>query len=76
MGSGDVFLLFVCICGAIPQMRTMKALNYSAHLRMCVMQKMLSTAWTESGFVAGRLRSSLPRGTEKVSKIFQNLIRI
>lgn len=34
---------------------------------MCVMQKMPFTAWTESGCVAGRLKSSLPRATEKVS---------
>lgn len=44
-----------------------KTLNHPVYLRMCVMQKMLFTAWTESGCVAGRLKSSLPRATEKVS---------
>lgn len=31
------------------------------------MQKMLSTAWTGNGCVAGRLKSSLPRVTGRVS---------
>lgn len=31
------------------------------------MQRMPFTAWTGSGFVAGRLKSSLPRVTERVS---------
>lgn len=44
-----------------------KTLNHPVYLRMCVMQKMPFTAWTESGCVAGRLKSSLPRATEKVS---------
>lgn len=44
-----------------------KTLNHPVYLRMCAMQKMPFTAWTESGCVAGRLKSSLPRATEKVS---------
>lgn len=44
-----------------------QTLNHTVYLKMCVMQKMPFTAWTESGCVADRLKSSLPRVTAKVS---------
>lgn len=58
---------FIGICVAFPKMRENQTLNHPAYLRMCVMQKMLSTAWTGNGCVAGRLKSSLPRVTGRVS---------
>lgn len=57
---------YLNLCGHT-KTRANKTLNHPACLRMCAMQKMLFTALTGSGCVAGRLKSSLPRVTERVS---------
>lgn len=66
-GVGGEWKLETFLCVAKPRAYKTKTLNHPVYLRMCVMQKMPFTAWTESGCVAGRLKSSLPRATEKVS---------
>lgn len=65
-GGARVVTGNIDLCGQTNSIQA-KTLNHSVYLRMCVTQKMPSTAWTESGCVAVRLKSSLPRVTEKVS---------